>query len=132
MLRPSFARVSERNESQEPSEMRHPLLVAGAMFGLVLSLAGGFAYANPLPALSVRSPAPALIEQAGWRRYCRLHDCSSPDYVPPAAADALAVTPDGDVVAVPLRPASCGQFHYWNGTACVDARYNRPYLGPVW
>ncbi|ODR97042.1 hypothetical protein AUC69_13050 [Methyloceanibacter superfactus] len=40
-------------------------------------------------------------------------------------------TDDGDVVVVaPLRPASCGEFHYWNGVACVDARFNDPYIGP--
>ena len=31
---------------------------------------------------------------------------------------------------VPARPVSCGEFRYWNGTACVDARYNTPYIGP--
>ena len=31
---------------------------------------------------------------------------------------------------VPVRPASCGQYHYWNGVQCVDARYNNPYVGP--
>jgi len=31
---------------------------------------------------------------------------------------------------VPVRPLSCGEYHYWNGSACVDARYNDPYLGP--
>jgi hypothetical protein len=37
----------------------------------------------------------------------------------------------GDVVVLPPpRPSSCGEFHFWNGTACVDARYNKPYLGP--
>jgi hypothetical protein len=35
------------------------------------------------------------------------------------------------VTEVPLRPASCGEFHFWDGAACVDARFNKPYLGPV-
>jgi hypothetical protein len=34
------------------------------------------------------------------------------------------------MVIVPLRPTSCGQYRYWNGVACVDARYHDPYLGP--
>jgi hypothetical protein len=25
-----------------------------------------------------------------------------------------------------LRPTSCGQFRYWDGSACVDARDNPP------
>lgn len=28
------------------------------------------------------------------------------------------------------KPSSCGQYRYWNGDRCVDARYRRPYLGP--
>jgi hypothetical protein len=45
--------------------------------------------------------------------------------VPPVVADQRAV-----VVAPPPRPASCGEYRYWNGQYCADARYNRPYLGP--
>jgi hypothetical protein len=33
------------------------------------------------------------------------------------------------VVLPPPRPLSCGQYRYWNGDACVDARYTDPYLG---
>ena len=32
----------------------------------------------------------------------------------------------------PRRPSSCGEFHYWNGYCCVDARHFRPYVGPRW
>jgi hypothetical protein len=32
----------------------------------------------------------------------------------------------------PIRPTSCGQYRYWNGEYCADARYERPYLGPKW
>ena len=31
-----------------------------------------------------------------------------------------------------IRPSSCGQYRYWNGVRCVDARYRPPYLGPKW
>ena len=30
----------------------------------------------------------------------------------------------------PLRPRSCGEFYYWDGRACVDARKYPPYVGP--
>jgi hypothetical protein len=30
------------------------------------------------------------------------------------------------------RPTSCGEFRYWNGVRCVDARDNPPDLGPRW
>jgi len=25
---------------------------------------------------------------------------------------------------------SCGEYRYWDGERCVDARYHNPYLGP--
>jgi len=28
------------------------------------------------------------------------------------------------------RPRSCGEFYYWDGRACVDARKYPPYIGP--
>lgn len=31
-----------------------------------------------------------------------------------------------------IRPSSCGQYRYWNGVRCVDARYRPPYVGPRW
>jgi hypothetical protein len=58
------------------------------------------------------------------------------------AAPAAAATAQAPVVAAPApviaqpvivappRPASCGEFRFWNGFACVDARFNTPYLGP--
>lgn len=30
------------------------------------------------------------------------------------------------------RPTSCGQYRYWNGDRCVDARYRPPDLGHRW
>lgn len=29
-----------------------------------------------------------------------------------------------------LRPANCGEFRYWNGWRCADARLEPPYVGP--
>lgn len=44
---------------------------------------------------------------------------------PPAAAPVVvgdaAIVPATPVV--PVRPTTCGEYHYWNGVACVDARY---------
>lgn len=58
--------------------------------------------------------------------------------VPADSAAAPAVVPappavvvPAPVIVVPPRPASCGEFRFWNGFACVDARFNQPYLGPV-
>ena len=50
--------------------------------------------------------------------------------VAPVVPEGAPVVEGVPVVVVPLRPASCGEYHYWNGVACVDARYNNPYIGP--
>ena len=49
-------------------------------------------------------------------------------YLAPPAAYYAPPEP----VWVPLRPSSCGQYHFWNGQYCADARYQPPYLGPRW
>jgi hypothetical protein len=33
---------------------------------------------------------------------------------------------DVPAVLVPVRPRNCGEFHYWNGERCVDARFVPP------
>jgi len=49
-------------------------------------------------------------------------------YASPPAAEYVPPAP----VLIPLRPRSCGKYRFWNGEACADARYERPYLGPKW
>jgi hypothetical protein len=83
----------------------------------------------------------SFVEKAGWRRNCRRYGCG-PDIVAPdvqvdvdvAGSDDVDLSVDADVPTVvvlpPPRPLSCGRYRYWNGRACVDARYNDPYLGP--
>ena len=50
-------------------------------------------------------------------------------YAPPPApyvdAPAYELLP-------PPPPANCGEYHYWNGEYCADARYNPPYVSPRW
>ena len=36
------------------------------------------------------------------------------------------------ILLVPVRPASCGLYRYWDGERCADARFEPPYLGPRW
>lgn len=48
----------------------------------------------------------------------------------PVVPEAAPLVEGAPVVVVPVRPLSCGEYRYWNGQACVDARYNTPYLGP--
>ena len=50
-------------------------------------------------------------------------------YPPPAAAYFDAPVYEW---VPPPRPANCGEYKYWNGEHCADARYNPPYVGPRW
>jgi hypothetical protein len=85
------------------------------------------------PAAGVYGPSPATVERIDyWRRYCRFHDCTGPQVNLTVDAPPPVVNPENPAIIaiVPVRPVSCGEFHYWNGSACVDARYNNPYVGP--
>jgi hypothetical protein len=46
------------------------------------------------------------------------------------AARVHRYRPDEDrpLIAIPVRPADCGVYHYWNGERCVDARVVPPDL----
>jgi hypothetical protein len=115
--------------------MRWFLVLVAAVTGVGISLGLSTldADAGPLPAISAPLIAPTLIEQTGyWKRYCRRYGCG-PDVVLPdedVDVDADDDAPAAVIVLPPPRPASCGQYRYWDGERCVDARYNNPYLGP--
>ena len=108
------------------------ILMAVLATGIGLGALPQTAKAGSLHTLSAPIAASVLIEKAGyWRRYCRRYGCGPDVVLPDADADADA---GADVPAVivlpPPRPLSCGEYHYWDGERCVDARYNNPYLGP--
>ena len=122
--------------------MRSIFLFITALFlgSFVVAAAPRVAGAGPLPALSAAHTAAGIVEAVDytrryWRRYCKLNNCDPDDMigrplVAPRVVDDVIVTPDGGtVVVVPLRPSSCGLYHYWDGSVCIDARYNTPYLG---
>ena len=110
-------------------------VVAGG--GIGFGFASHDAQALPLPTLSASVAVPTLIERTGWRRQWRRQDHGPVVVVPDTG---VAVDPDVEIdvddgapaviVLPPPRPASCGQYRYWNGERCVDARYNKPYIGP--
>lgn len=111
-------------------------LLAFMAGGFVLN-AGNAAAAPAFPPAASWQNAAGMVEPVrNWRRYCRRFGCG-PNYVPGAVPPVELLPPEGSaaveavpLVVVPLRPRSCGEFHYWNGAACVDARYNPPYVGP--
>lgn len=80
------------------------------------------------------------ILPAGYRHYQDdVDDDEAPDdYGPPARSYGYAPPPapyfDAPVYEwlPPPRPANCGEYRYWNGEYCADARYNPPYVGPRW
>ena len=115
--------------------MRHALIVS-------LALIAGFILLGPTPGNAAQGLAPAraawdiapgaMVKVDYWRRYYRRHGYDPvPDGPPPIIVEeAPAVLTEPRVMIVPVRPVSCGQYRYWDGETCVDARYHNPYLGP--
>jgi hypothetical protein len=134
---------SKKKQTTE-RQMRHTTLAMTVFIGcgILASAASQSAVAAPLPQVATDAPTVSLFQTVGyWRRYCRYNDCSgTPNVVvvPTPAPAAVSAVPTPVVVpqsppviaVVPVRPVSCGEFHYWNGSARVDARYNNPYIGP--
>jgi len=108
-------------------------LIAGSLF---CGVGAESVSAGPLPAMTAPSVDATAVQTVGWRdRYYRRNGVWPS--VPRAAIERGVIVSPGDlnddddvVFVVPLRPSSCGQYHYWNGVTCVDARYNDPYIGP--
>jgi len=118
--------------------MRQVLTAVAVIIGssIALNVSPHDAVARPIPAVSPSAVVQAVIEKAGyWKRRWRYG--YGPDVVVPDADVGVDVTaPDAAtlnppiVAIVPVRPVSCGQYHYWDGERCVDARYNNPCVGP--
>jgi len=119
--------------------MRHLTIALAALIAGIYAL-GASSQAAPGPGLGAAAAAAegGMIEtvQLFPRRYYRRNGYPAV-VVPPPVVVPAPVVPEGvplvegaPVLVVPLRPASCGEYRYWNGVACVDARYNTPYLGP--
>jgi hypothetical protein len=115
--------------------MRHIFILTTALLagGMILGLAASSAMAGPVPAVSAFDAAPSAIEKVDyWRRYYRTHGYYPGQVVvtPPVVVEEAPVLNEPTVMIVPVRPVSCGQYRYWDGDHCVDARYNNPYVGP--
>lgn len=83
-------------------------------------------------ALSISFATLAQAEPARYRAFYSVPD----DYrdlrtfrYPPAPMQAYGPPV---IIVVPMRPASCGQYRYWDGEHCADARFDPPYVGPRW
>jgi hypothetical protein len=135
MVRSIFMLQQEAKQMTE-SWIRQVLTFVAVLIGVGIGLGASshYAAAGPLPAVSSPFVVSALVVEAGWRRNWRRY---GPDVVIPDAdidVDVTApavVTENPPIIAiVPVRPASCGEYRYWDGERCVDARYHNPYLGP--
>ena len=113
--------------------MRHGLVLTGVLIAVALGTASG-ASAAPAPGMAW-SKAASIVQPVGYwdRQYRRYGPYATPPVVvvpQPAPVVPPVVVEQPVIVVPPPRPASCGEYRYWNGQYCVDARYNRPYLGP--
>lgn len=113
------------------------ILIAAFVAGAIgLGVAPDKATAGPVPAVAAWSTASPTIEKIGYRRRYYRRNGYGPDVevevvVPPVVVEeAPGVLSEPMVMIVPVRPVSCGQYRYWDGDRCVDARYHNPYIGP--
>jgi hypothetical protein len=103
--------------------------------------APGDAIAGLAPGLTALDrPHGGVVTVGYWRRYYQQYGYGpgryavppvvvpGPVVVRPAVVETQVVPPPPP--PPPPRPASCGEYRYWNGDYCVDALYNRTYVGP--
>ena len=119
------------------TRMRRILTVMTVVAGgsLCLGLSSHDAEALATSTISAPAAMPSAIESVQYyarRPWFRRQD---PVVVPREAIETDPNLAEGGlnppiVRIVPARPTSCGEYRYWNGDRCVDARYNDPYLGP--
>ena len=84
----------------------------------------------------IASNASAGPRDEYYAPYPRANHYASPTYYAPRTygyqAPPVSYYAPPEPAWVTLRPSSCGQYRFWNGQYCADARYEPPYLGPRW
>jgi hypothetical protein len=114
---------------------------AGHLFACAVAL--GLACASPgnaatMPSVSqIVHQTPTHILTVNDRGYYDADedDEDEGDELPPPDVRRDPLPPEGLVVPEflpPPRPSNCGEYHYWNGAYCADARVRPPYVGPRW
>jgi hypothetical protein len=86
------------------------LTAACLLAALGASIADGEAQAAPSPTFLTSKSAPGLVQNVRRR------------YIPRDEAAVVAATSERTAI-VGIGPGSCGEFHYWDGTRCLDVRY---------
>jgi glycosyltransferase involved in cell wall biosynthesis len=92
-------------------EMRKSFAFASVclLIGIVSAFALTNAVARPVPKITASNATSGLVAETGLQRYYR-----SQEYIAPRERA--------------VRPTNCGEFHYWDGMRCVDARYTERHL----
>jgi hypothetical protein len=110
-------------------------LICAASAPMILIGASGYAEAAAGAQIVQHVTPPAVLEHVQYREdyvYSseaeptvvyegRRLDRSTSRYVPPVYGYYFVE-----------RPSSCGEFRYWDGESCVDARDNPPSVVPRW
>ena len=117
--------------------MRHFLTLMAAFIaaGFIAVIAATAASAAPSPKVLAATAAPTMVEKVDyWRRQWRRRGYD-PYAVPNIVVEGAPIIVERPpVVVVPMmpppRPLSCGQYKFWNGERCIDARYNPVDVGP--
>ena len=100
-------------------------IVAAALLACIVTIAPRIVSAAPCPVVGTLRVAPSIVETIGyWRRYCKLNDCIG--NARPDVDVGMDVGVHAPVVPVAPLAGHCGEYHYWDGAACVDARYHNP------
>ena len=119
-------------------------LIAAVAFALLAAgvLISDQSHAAPLGAVSAERTSQVELAQYPYYSDDRYYGAPYPRRVYPPRYYERRVFPSYSprvyeysaprYVDEPSRPTSCGQYRYWNGEYCTDARYERPYLGPKW
>ncbi|MBN8913401.1 MAG: hypothetical protein J0H65_15355 [Rhizobiales bacterium] len=116
--------------------------LCGLLATVSLIASAATAVSGPLPARAfVSDDAGTISIEVGRRWYRELEESRYPPnfYVPPPRGWWRARGPRGVYLYEPRvygwsypppPPVSCGQYRYWNGDYCADARREPPYVGP--
>lgn len=98
--------------------------------GGLLVLGVGPAMAAPGQALGGWGQSPDLLIQVdSTTRQIRRLERKGFTVIPPVPP--IVVREPAMVAPAAERPTSCGEYHFWDGTQCLDARYHDPDLSPT-
>jgi len=110
-----------------------------AVFFICLTVIGFFttspgrAYSSLTQSTFEQQRAPIV---AITHHYDDIYDGDDFDDAPPPRRPDPSPPPPDTIPALeflpPAPPANCGEFRYWNGEYCADARVEPPYTGPRW